>query len=236
MSSSPTSQSPPHSSTPQLTNTLVITSLPPPLFHPFVLEALRDHFATYGELHAWAPIRAFARIILVYREATDAEMAKTHCDGLVIEATSETAEFTLRVYRGDPTPITDAPTHGFDPKYLRPPAIEKNFLISPPGSPPVGWEPIQEEPPNSAPLADDIMAALRKLQLAERAHHGGGSNIEVLVHPEDGAGIGVYVESCDDEDEVSVEGDWEYGEDNPSRMQWKPAPTALPPHVPWVGA
>ena len=145
------------------------------------------------------------------------------------------AEFVIRVYRGDRTHIIEAPAEGPDPKYLRPPDIEKNFLISPPGSPPEGWEPIKEDPPNSVPLADDLIAALRKLQLAERAQHG--SNIEVLVHPEDGAGIGVYVEDCDGEALAGPEGeeDWEYGDDNPSRMRWKPTPTSMPP-VPWVVA
>ena len=135
--------------------------------------------------------------------------------------------FVLRVFRGDPTPAT--PPDGR--AYLRPPAIEKNFLISPPGSPPVGWEQVVEEPPNATPLADDLIAALRNLQLAAgTAAQGGGR--EMLLDPEDGAGIGVYVEDCDlleragDDDELR---DWAYGEDNPSRLVYKPVPTALPP-------
>ena len=87
---SSSSQSSPSSTSPQTTNTLVVTSLPPPFFHPLVLEALRDHFASYGEIYAWAPLRAFARVILVFKDDADAEMAKAHCDGLTIEATSET--------------------------------------------------------------------------------------------------------------------------------------------------
>lgn len=35
------------------------------------------------------------------------------------------------------------------------PALSRNFLISPPGSPPVGWEQTLEEAPNSQTLADD---------------------------------------------------------------------------------
>lgn len=66
------------------TNTLVITSLPPPFFEPPVLEALRNYFSLFGEIHTWAPISAFARTILVYYLEEAAEMAKEHCDGLVI--------------------------------------------------------------------------------------------------------------------------------------------------------
>ncbi|PWN19762.1 hypothetical protein BCV69DRAFT_313506 [Microstroma glucosiphilum] len=47
--------------------------------------------------------------------------------------------------------------------HLLPPITDRNFLISPPGSPPIGWEPIKEDPPNRETLAVDLMEALRKL-------------------------------------------------------------------------
>lgn len=226
------------------TNTLVLTQLPTPFFHPRVMDALRDHFASHGKIRAWAPLRTFSRVIVVYESEDSADEAKTHSDGLNIDATPETyvattprpsgadlidgphsPAFVLRVFRADPTPAT--PPGG---AHLRPPAIEKNFLISPPGSPPVGWEQIVEEPPNSTPLAEDLIAALRKLQLAAGTASGGR---EMLLDPEDGAGIGVYVEDCDViEQGLDEVPDWVYGEDNPSRLVYKPIPTALPPMLP----
>ena len=94
----------------------------------------------------------------------------------------------------------------------------------------MGWEQIVEEPPNSTPLAEDLIAALRKLQLAAGTASGGR---EMLLDPEDGAGIGVYVEDCDViEQGLDEVPDWGYGEDNPSRLVYKPIPTALPPMLP----
>jgi hypothetical protein len=52
-----------------------------------------------------------------------------------------------------------------DPTHLAPPPLTKNFLISPPGSPPEGWAPIIEEPPNDRTLADDLVGALERLQV-----------------------------------------------------------------------
>jgi hypothetical protein len=48
------------------------------------------------------------------------------------------------------------------------PITDRNFLISPPGSPPIGWEQIAEDPPNTQTLADDLMAALQDLALQQR--------------------------------------------------------------------
>ncbi|KDQ59744.1 hypothetical protein JAAARDRAFT_205723 [Jaapia argillacea MUCL 33604] len=209
---------------PQVTNTLIIAQLPSFFFDPLVLEALRHHFATYGEIHSWVPIKSFARAILVYFEPGAAEQAKLECDGLVVERTRETPEVVLRVFRGDPTPLEPrihAET-GADLNYLRPPEIEKNFLISPPGSPPVGWEHIKEEPPNATPLADDLIAALKRLEL--KAHHGRRvDGVEVLVEPEE-SGVGIYVEDFDGDEEGSDEEgrDWAYGESSPSRLNWRP--------------
>ncbi|CAL1703268.1 unnamed protein product [Somion occarium] len=208
------------------TNTLVVASLPPPFFDALVLNALRDHFTSFGQLHTWAPLRSFARILLVYYSEHDAEIAKQSCDSLVVGPLPGIAEVTIRVYRADPTPVSPGGSN-----YLRPPEIEKNFLISPPGSPPVGWEPIREEPPNGTPLAADLAVALRKLQLQRESKHG----IEVLIEPDDGPGIGIYVEDCDAMEETEPsEDDWVYGEPPPSRLQYKPIPTALPPMA--VGA
>jgi calcipressin-2 len=50
-------------------------------------------------------------------------------------------------------------------KYLAPPVLEKNWLISPPGSPHEGWVQIEEDPPNSITLHEDIQAALDRLAI-----------------------------------------------------------------------
>lgn len=162
---------------------------------------------------------------------------------------SYSPEALLRVWRADPTPLEQDP----EKTYLHPPAIEKNFLISPPGSPPVGWEQIREDPPNATPLADDLIAALRKLEIqAEfgRTQMEGRRGVEVLIDPEESHGIGIYVEDCDfpeeKDHEMDVYGDdeeggngegWAYGETSRYRMGpggalpagWRPMPTSRPP-------
>ncbi|KAF9228816.1 Calcipressin [Gyrodon lividus] len=210
----------------QSTNTVLITQVPRSFFQPVILEALRDYFALYGEINRWAPLSSFSRIIVVYYNEDSAEQAKRNCDPLTIQPTLGPTT-TLRVFRADRSPIItgSSPT---DEHLLRPPPLEKNFLISPPGSPPVGWEPIREQPPNTATLAGDLIAALKKLQLREKR----GSR-EVLLEPEEGVGVGVYVEDADsgesDEDGDDQEMDWEYGTPSPAHLRWKPAPTAMPP-------
>ncbi|KAJ6466030.1 Calcipressin-domain-containing protein [Mycena vitilis] len=211
----------------QRTNTLAVTSLPKEFFEPLLLDVLRDHFATYGHINRWVPLPGFSRIIIVYTLEDDAESAKIHSDPIVIEQAQDRPQITLRVFRADPNPLLPMESDDLVPEanYLRPPAIEKNFLISPPGSPPVGWEPIKEEPPNSTPLAEDLISALRKLQVNEK--HSSG--VEVLIEPDDGdSGVGVYVQDCDGEEER--EEDWVYGESAPGRAKWRPV-TALPPMV-----
>ena len=123
------------------------------------------------------------------------------------------------MYRAEPTPLDQLT----NPDLLRPPQLEKNFLISPPGSPPVGWEQVREDPPNSTPLADDLIAALRRLQVEQDG--------PIVVETENDEGITIFVEDCDptapqvevpDEDEE----EWIYGQ---TRRQYKPTPAALPP-------
>ncbi|KAG8905861.1 carbohydrate-binding module 1 protein [Tulasnella sp. 403] len=182
------STTPPQSTTPSLvadstivedeTNTLILTSLSPTFFNPEVLDALRDHFSSYGELHTWAPLKGFRRIVMVYWSNEDAARAREECDGMVLaDENDKVISNALRVYRGTYTDLSNEVTR------LPVPHTTKNFLISPPGSPPVGWEPAEEEAPNAETLAADLIAALHRLQLnrAERGSNG----IQLILSPDD---------------------------------------------------
>lgn len=121
--------------------------------------------------------------------------------------------------------------------HLAPPHPEKNFLISPPGSPPDGWEAIAEDAPNSSALADDLQRALEALRLSGR-RRGGGKQVIL-----DEGGVRVEVEDTSEPEDV-VEADVEEKLDG-GMGAWKVpsqdvalgtpsgririAPTAMPP-------
>lgn len=87
--------------------------------------------------------------------------------------------------------------------HLAPPAAERNFLISPPGSPPEGWQPINEDAPNSKVLAEDLHRALEGLVLNGTRREGGKEVI--LEGGEGGGGVRVEVEDTSLRDEGSGE-------------------------------
>lgn len=62
-----------------------------------------------------------------------------------------------KCYFGEPTPIGD------EKKYLDRPDAGRLFFISPPPSPPVGWEMRHEDPPNTEVHAEDLASKLQKL-------------------------------------------------------------------------
>ena len=64
----------------------------------------------------------------------------------------------VRVYFGEPTSLSE-PLH----KYLQAPRSGKMFFISPPPSPPHGWQMRDEDPPNKEVHAEDLASALAKL-------------------------------------------------------------------------
>lgn len=72
---------------------------------------------------------------------------------------------TLRVYSG-PDTSPDLLAKSTAPR-LEVPPLDKNFLISPPSSPPVGWQQIREDRPNADTLAADLIRALSGLTTAD---------------------------------------------------------------------
>lgn len=67
-------------------------------------------------------------------------------------------------------------------KNLQPPAPTKQFLISPPSSPPAGWAQAEESEPNI--LCHDLLAALANLNPGEvhEIHAASENQPGILVH------------------------------------------------------
>jgi hypothetical protein len=67
---------------------------------------------------------------------------------------------SVRIYFGEHTPIQG---EGAEDQHLHPPSLGKLLFISPPPSPPCGWEIREEEPPNKDVHAEDLQRALAGL-------------------------------------------------------------------------
>lgn len=135
-------------------NTLLITDLLDlEIFHPAFLATIRQHINSVAPLHSFAPLKSFRRIVCSFYDVESAIKIRQLLDGESILGTTRS-----RVYFGEPTPIEPSAT-----RHLQAPDAGKLFFISPPPSPPHGWEIKNEDPPNKAVYASDLAEALAKL-------------------------------------------------------------------------
>ena len=103
--------------------------------------------------------------------------------------------FVKMVNRNQGKTSTTTTTTIKDPNdvYLHPPALEKQFLISPPASPPVGWKPVDE----AQPLMNvELLSALASLTPGE-AHE---------LHPQSESQPGIVVHICEEDDAIDDKG------------------------------
>ncbi|RPB28006.1 Calcipressin-domain-containing protein [Terfezia boudieri ATCC MYA-4762] len=163
------------------TNTLLITNLQnPEIFHPESLQNIRNIIATHANVLTWSPLKSFKRIICSFPSEDEAIVVRQALDGSTIMGDR------VRVYFGETTPIEPGDQH------LHLPDAKKLFFISPPPSPPRGWEVKDEEPPNAQILAEDLADALSKLRAKNRGSGGieGESTDDKMA---DGEGLEVGV-------------------------------------------
>ncbi|PSK36124.1 Calcipressin-like protein [Elsinoe australis] len=147
------------------TNTLIITNLmDPQIFAGSKLQAIRDAISAQAPLHSFSPLKSFRRIIATFYSIEDATHVRQLLDG------ENVMGYRTRVYFGEPTELEEKDQH------LPLPDAGKLFFISPPPSPPVGWEMRNEEAPNKDVHADDLVDALHKLNAAK-------SNVEYPPSP-----------------------------------------------------
>lgn len=96
---------------------------------------------------------------------------------------AQVCEKTINCYFAQPM----TPKCNGNHPYLEPPAPVKQFLISPPASPPVGWEPVDEAEPV---INYDLIAAIANLAPGE-AHE---------LHPPSETQPGIVVHICEEEE------------------------------------
>jgi len=137
-------------------NTLLITNLLDlEIFRADNLQTIKDLINSSAPIHSWAPLKSFRRIIVSFFDDDSAIRIRQILDGEAIMGER------VKVYFGHPTSIEAKDEH------LNLPDAGKLFFISPPPSPPHGWEMKLEGAPNKQVHAEDLAEALAKL------HHRG---------------------------------------------------------------
>ena len=117
---------------PTATNTLLITQLSSSLHYtPESREELKTLLEKHGSLKSLVPFKAMSRYIAIFESTQAAIEAKLNLDNSTFK------DALLRIYFGQHSDLKTLKEN-----YLKVPEIEKNFLLSPPGSPPLDW--IQE--------------------------------------------------------------------------------------------
>ncbi|KAH6722031.1 BcRCN1, regulator of calcineurin [Leptodontidium sp. MPI-SDFR-AT-0119] len=141
-------------------NTLLITNLQDPsVFRADNLQTIRELINTSAPIHSWAPLKSFRRIIVSFFDEASAIRIRQILDGEAIMGER------VKVYFGQPTSIEVKDEH------LNLPDAGKLFFISPPPSPPHGWEMKLEDAPNKLVHAEDLAEALAKLHAKPRTDH-----------------------------------------------------------------
>lgn len=133
-------------------NTLIITNLQAPeIFTAANLESIQQAINQHATIHTFSPLKSFRRAIVSFYTVEAAIAIRQILDGETVLGDR------VRVYFGTETKIQQEDQH------LQAPQSQKLFFISPPPSPPVGWEMRNEEPPNKEVHAEDLADALARL-------------------------------------------------------------------------
>ncbi|UYV83259.1 RCAN2, partial [Cordylochernes scorpioides] len=137
-------------------------------------EKFEAIFLPYDDEVNFQYFRSFHRARVTFQRSEAAATARIRCHQY------QMGDFLLSCYFAQP-----AAAKTEDEEHLRPPSPHRQFLISPPASPPVGWEPVAEAQPC---LNYDLLSAVAQLAPGE-SHE---------LHPPSGSQPGIYVHVCED--------------------------------------
>ena len=140
----------------------------------FNVDQVREEFESIFEVFGppeFIYLPSFRRVRVNYESPQEAARAKIALHG------SEFKEQAVKVYFAQSSYEEEAATSS----NLHPPALDKQFLISPPASPPVGWEPVAE---NKPAFNFDLLSTVIEMAPGQshELHKGTDGAPSVVVH------------------------------------------------------
>lgn len=174
---------------PELPDAIILTNLPKIIFEDQDLKRELEELFKEIDPHAtFLYFKAFRRARINYTSPIKAARARIYFNELLFEGS------TVRAFFAQPLDHPSKDGKEID-NHLRPPSPERQFLISPPASPPVGWTQIRESSPNRQTLAPfELISALANLTP--------GQDHE-LYRGTPGTGLPTIIVSTANEDEVA---------------------------------
>ncbi|GMT19414.1 hypothetical protein PFISCL1PPCAC_10711, partial [Pristionchus fissidentatus] len=156
----------------ELPNCIMITNIPDEVFNNIEQRANFSRLFTEVEENVHFDfLKSFKRVRLIFSSPENATTAKLIVQHLSFNGQQLKAFFAHRVILANSSPL------------LQPPPLEKQFLISPPCSPPVGWEQTHEMAP--VVCSFDLMARLAAFAVEDtyEVHSGDDSMPRIVVSP-----------------------------------------------------
>lgn len=153
-----------------LPTSIIVTNIHSEVFtNPQLKQEMEDLFRMFSDKATFQWLRSFRRLRVNYDNAIAAANAR-----IKLHQYEFNKKTIITCYFAQPvTPVSN--------KNLQPPAPVKQFLISPPASPPAGWEPREENEPL---VNHDLLAALASLTPGEshELHPQSEDQPAIIVH------------------------------------------------------
>lgn len=152
-----------------LPTSIIVTNIHSDVFFNDELkEKMEDLFKMFSDNASFLWLKSFRRLRVNFDSGVAAANARLQLHQYKFGKSNITCFFAQPV-----TPISN--------KYLKPPAPFKQFLISPPASPPAGWEPREEGEPL---INHDLIAALANLTPGDshELHPPSTEHPSIIVH------------------------------------------------------